>query len=219
MRWRWQLLLCALLLSAGVGSSDPVAAQERLKEFNLDPVGARAAGQASITATRFDIGGVGEIFDGQTRTLARTAAEQAGLPLVPGSAALRDIDDARLAAQHLGYPVLLKAIEGGGGVGTTLVANEEALLASFAQAQDRAARTFGASTLYMERLLEGARHVARDDAHEGPNRLGALQRRGVRLLDVVAELLEGARRAPHDLGTPGIQRDPLARRAREEPDP
>jgi acetyl-CoA carboxylase, biotin carboxylase subunit len=90
---------------------------------------------------------------------ARALAEQAGVPLVPGSGLVADADEAVAAAARVGYPVLVKAAAGGGGRGIRPAANEAALRSVLPAAQREAAASFGSDAVYVERSLSEARHI------------------------------------------------------------
>jgi acetyl-CoA carboxylase biotin carboxylase subunit len=91
---------------------------------------------------------------------ARRIMAAAGVPVVPGSDGTVDsVDAAREVAGRTGYPVMLKASAGGGGIGMVKVSDEAALPAAFASAQRRAQAAFGSGGLFLERYVEGARHV------------------------------------------------------------
>jgi len=91
---------------------------------------------------------------------ARARMARAGVPVVPGSeAGVDSVDSAQAAAARVGYPVILKASGGGGGIGMVRVAEPGALAGAFAAAQRRAQAAFGSSALFVERYLEHARHV------------------------------------------------------------
>jgi acetyl-CoA carboxylase biotin carboxylase subunit len=92
---------------------------------------------------------------------ARAKAEMraAGVPLVPGTEGGVSLDEAGAAAAELGYPVLLKAVAGGGGRGMRLVDLPEELEAAYATAAREAAAGFGDRALYVEKALVPARHV------------------------------------------------------------
>ncbi len=92
---------------------------------------------------------------------ARAKAEMraAGVPLVPGSNGPVSLDAARAVASEVGYPVLLKAAAGGGGKGMRLVGSSEALASSYSAASAEAEAAFGDGSLYVERVIERARHV------------------------------------------------------------
>jgi acetyl-CoA carboxylase biotin carboxylase subunit len=91
---------------------------------------------------------------------ARRIMAAAGVPVVPGSDGPVDsVDAAREGAGRTGYPVMLKASAGGGGIGMVKVSDEAALPSAFASAQRRAQAAFGSGGLFLERYVEGARHV------------------------------------------------------------
>ena len=91
---------------------------------------------------------------------ARRLMAAAGVPVVPGSDGPVDsVDAAREIAARAGYPVMLKASAGGGGIGMVKVADEAGLPAAFASAQRRAQAAFGSAGLFLERYVERARHV------------------------------------------------------------
>jgi acetyl/propionyl-CoA carboxylase alpha subunit len=95
-----------------------------------------------------------------TKLGARALMEKAGVPVVPGSrSGVRD--DAGLAeeARRLGFPLLVKASAGGGGKGMSRVDRAEDLSAALEEGRHLAAAAFGDGTVYLERLLEGCRHV------------------------------------------------------------
>jgi acetyl-CoA carboxylase biotin carboxylase subunit len=95
-----------------------------------------------------------------SKTAARRLAEAAGVPVVPG-AVPDDQSDAALiaAAGRIGFPLLLKPSEGGGGIGMKAVHAAGELPAAIAQARREAEAAFGDGTLYVERLVARPRHV------------------------------------------------------------
>jgi acetyl-CoA carboxylase, biotin carboxylase subunit len=91
---------------------------------------------------------------------AKAAAKELGIPTVPGSeGALSDIAQAIDAAREIGYPVLLKAVSGGGGRGMKLAHNHADLKAVLPLARAEAHAAFGDSSVYMERFLDRPRHI------------------------------------------------------------
>jgi acetyl-CoA carboxylase biotin carboxylase subunit len=95
-----------------------------------------------------------------SKTEARRLAVNAGVPVVPGTTeALRDVSDARETARSFGYPVLLKAAAGGGGKGMRIVRQESDLAGSLEAAQREARNAFGDDAIYVEKYIEGPRHV------------------------------------------------------------
>ena len=91
---------------------------------------------------------------------ARQLAAEAGIPVVPG-ATPADQSDATIAeaARRIGFPILIKPSEGGGGIGMKAVLDEPSLMGAIAQARREAVAAFGDGTLYLERLIERPRHV------------------------------------------------------------
>ncbi len=89
---------------------------------------------------------------------ARELMGQAGVPLVPGGSA-PDLESAKLMAASVGYPVLLKAAQGGGGKGMRLVEDEAGLGGAYEQARSEASRAFGSDTVYVEKAVLRPRHV------------------------------------------------------------
>ena len=91
---------------------------------------------------------------------ARELARKADVPLLPGSdGAVRDEAEARSVADTLGYPVLLKASLGGGGRGIRIVWDVDSLATAVRTCQSEAAAAFGSSEIYLERYVDGSRHV------------------------------------------------------------
>jgi len=94
------------------------------------------------------------------KTEARRLMAAAGVPIVPGSPGpVAAADAARTAAEAVGFPLVLKAAGGGGGIGMARVARPEDLAAAFSTATRRAEAAFGNGALYLERFLERPRHV------------------------------------------------------------
>lgn len=95
-----------------------------------------------------------------SKTAAKRAVEAAGVPTVPGYAG--DAQDARTMqreAARIGYPVLIKAAGGGGGKGMRAVRAKDELAEALAAAQREALAAFGDATVFLEKLVEGPRHV------------------------------------------------------------
>ena len=91
---------------------------------------------------------------------ARAAAVEAGLAVAAGSdGAVESLEDARLAADRAGYPVMLKAVAGGGGIGMAVVRDASGLEAAFGSVTSRAASVFGDSRVIVERFIERSRHI------------------------------------------------------------
>jgi acetyl-CoA carboxylase biotin carboxylase subunit len=91
---------------------------------------------------------------------ARNLMEQAGVPVSAGTREpVADVAAALAAAEQIGYPVMIKASAGGGGIGMTVARDPDQLAAGFETARTRAERFFGNSDILLERYVERARHV------------------------------------------------------------
>ena len=91
---------------------------------------------------------------------ARAAVAEAGVPIAPGTdGPLAETDDPRRAAEQIGYPIMVKASAGGGGIGMQKVDTPEHLEAAVATARQRAQAAFGDGAVFLERFLDGPRHV------------------------------------------------------------
>ena len=90
---------------------------------------------------------------------AREKMAQANVPLVPGTPKDMSDDDLMAESAKIGYPLLVKAAAGGGGTGMRPVYKPEDLVASLRSARNEAQAAFGDGRVYLERMLEGARHV------------------------------------------------------------
>lgn len=95
-----------------------------------------------------------------SKTAARQLAARAGVPMVSGTKdPIESLDDARGIAKGLGYPVLLKAVSGGGGKGMRMVAAEAEMAAAWRDAGSEALNAFGDARLYLEKYVERPRHI------------------------------------------------------------
>jgi len=155
------------------------------------------------------------------KTPAKRAMAAAGLSLIPGSdGVLRDAAHAREVAEAVGYPVLLKAESGGGGRGMRVARAADEVEAAYADARAEARAAFGDARIYLERLIEGGRHVEIQvlaDRHGNVIHLGerdcTVQRNHQKLIEespapVLAEAerercLAAAVRATRDIGYVG----------------
>ena len=91
---------------------------------------------------------------------ARRRMSEAGVPIVPGSeGAVGSLESAMSIGERIGYPLMLKAGAGGGGIGMVRVADAGALPAAWASAQRRAQAAFGSGALFVERYVTEPRHV------------------------------------------------------------
>jgi len=91
---------------------------------------------------------------------ARQAMADAGMPVIPGSeGVVPDEEAARKAAKEIGYPLMIKAAEGGGGRGMRMVTGAGELISAFQTARNEAGQAFGCPDVYFERLIERPRHI------------------------------------------------------------
>ncbi|HEX4833024.1 MAG TPA: acetyl-CoA carboxylase biotin carboxylase subunit [Trebonia sp.] len=94
------------------------------------------------------------------KSTARRLMRDAGLPLLPGSIEpVATLAQARLLAAEVGYPIIVKAVAGGGGKGMEIVAGPHDLAPAYRRATAAARAVFGDDRIYLERYLDGARHV------------------------------------------------------------
>ncbi|NGQ94711.1 acetyl-CoA carboxylase biotin carboxylase subunit [Brevibacillus sp. SYP-B805] len=94
------------------------------------------------------------------KSTAKDTMKKAGVPTVPGTDGLiEDIADAIRTANEIGYPVMVKATAGGGGRGMRVAVNDEDLEKAIRQAQNEAKTAFGNPGVYLEKFVEGPRHV------------------------------------------------------------
>lgn len=95
-----------------------------------------------------------------SKTEARRIAKRGGAPIVPGTnEGLESAGEALRFAREAGFPVMLKAVAGGGGKGMRRIDHEGTFDASFEAASSEALRSFGDGRVYVEKLVENARHV------------------------------------------------------------
>ncbi len=91
---------------------------------------------------------------------ARAMARHVGVPVAPGSEApLRSLDEAQALADEIGYPIMIKAVAGGGGRGMRVVRGREEVARAYGICQSEAQAAFGSSLLYLEKFVEEARHI------------------------------------------------------------
>jgi acetyl-CoA/propionyl-CoA/long-chain acyl-CoA carboxylase, biotin carboxylase, biotin carboxyl carrier protein len=153
-----------------------------------NPEFARACAAAGLTF----IGPPPEAMEAMaSKTAARQAMTAAGVPIVPGvTEAVASLDDARWAADEIGYPVAVKAAAGGGGKGIKPAANADELERAFESAQREGKAYFADDAVYLERYLERPRHVEVQvlaDLHGNVIHLGerdcSVQRRHQKILE------------------------------------
>ncbi|GCE10464.1 acetyl-CoA carboxylase biotin carboxylase subunit [Tengunoibacter tsumagoiensis] len=90
---------------------------------------------------------------------ARQAMVEAGLPMLPGTPVLHTVAEAQEAAKEIGYPLMLKAVAGGGGRGIRLINHPDELERVFTVAQNEVREAFHDDGIYFERYLARARHI------------------------------------------------------------
>jgi len=125
------------------------------------------------------------------KSKAKDVMIAAGVPVVPGSdGAIDDIADAKERAKEVGYPVILKAAQGGGGRGMRVVEEESYLENAFLAAESEAVTAFGDGTIYMEKFIKDPRHIEVQimaDAHGNVLHIGerdcSMQRRHQKLIE------------------------------------
>jgi acetyl-CoA carboxylase biotin carboxylase subunit len=130
------------------------------------------------------------------KATARQTMKKAKVPILPGSdGAIEDVDAALEWAQSVGYPVMLKAVAGGGGRGMRIVRSKEELPALFQSASHEALNAFSNGALYMEKFIERPRHIEFQvlaDEHGNVMSLGerecSIQRRHQKLIEEAPSL-------------------------------
>ena len=91
---------------------------------------------------------------------SRRLAVRAGVPIPPGSDGLvEDEDAARKIARNIGYPVMIKAVDGGGGRGMRVAHNDASLINNYHTARTEAEKSFGNSDVYIEKFIENPHHI------------------------------------------------------------
>jgi urea carboxylase len=150
-----------------------------------------------------------QIRDFGRKHTARALARQEGIPVLPGSELLADVDDARRCAATIGYPVLLKSTAGGGGIGMRRCEGDSALVEAYGSVEHLARSAFGDGGLYLEKYVRVARHLEVQIFGDGRGNLVAFgerdcsaQRRHQKVLEETPApgLSDGARRELSDHG-------------------
>jgi len=124
------------------------------------------------------------------KVAARDTMRGSGIPIVPGSDALQSVDEATTLAAQIGFPVLIKASAGGGGIGMQIAQDADELQAKFETAQSTALRAFGDATIYLEKYVTDPRHIEIQimaDSHGNVVHLGerecSIQRRHQKVIE------------------------------------
>jgi acetyl-CoA carboxylase, biotin carboxylase subunit len=139
-----------------------------------------------------------------SKTAARQLAREVGVPTVPGTLdPLANANDGLSAAKGIGFPIVLKAVAGGGGKGMRTVEREDDLAAAFRDASSEAQNAFGDGRLYLEKYLNHPRHIeiqVLGDQHGNMIYLGerecSVQRRHQKVIE----------EAPSPIMTPSLRR-------------
>ncbi len=90
---------------------------------------------------------------------AKAAADEAGVPGIPGTHGAVDVDGAFEFTQKYGYPVMIKAALGGGGRGMRVARNDDELRDGYARAKSEAIGAFGSGEIYVEKYIENPKHI------------------------------------------------------------
>ena len=93
------------------------------------------------------------------KTTIKNLMEEAGLDVIKGTDVLTSVDEARAAAERIGYPVMLKARSGGGGRGIRLVESESEMESNYMTAVSEGEAAFGDGAVYMEKYVYPAKHI------------------------------------------------------------
>ena len=134
---------------------------------------------------------------------AKAQMETFNVPCVPGSyGEVKDVDDAYITAKKIGFPVLLKAAAGGGGIGMKIVSSDDQLETMFLQAKSEAKKSFNDDTIYMEKYLEKPRHIEIQIFGDGKGKAVHLGERDCSLQRRHQKVLE-------ETPSPGVTRDEI----------
>lgn len=93
------------------------------------------------------------------KAVLKELMSDAGLTVIPGTKAVESLEEAKQAAERIGYPVMLKACAGGGGRGIRLIQSEDDIYDAYMQATAEAASAFGDGSVYLEKYIYPARHI------------------------------------------------------------
>ncbi len=168
-----------------------------------------------------------------SKHVARELAARAGVPLVPGSGLLADVDAARRAAEAIGFPLMFKASAGGGGIGLRRCDGPDEIESAFDSVRRLAAANFGDAAVFAERFVERARHIEVQIAGDGlgtvvdlGERDCSVQRRHQKVMEEapapgiserLRERLRGERAGARRIGRLPIGRHRRVRRRRRHP--
>ncbi len=127
---------------------------------------------------------------------ARNIAKEIGIPLLPGTPPLSNLEEAVKCAKEIGFPVMIKAVAGGGGRGLRVCYDEESLRRQISIAMSEAKKAFGDERVFVEKFLERPHHIEIQivaDKHGNTIHLGerdcSIQRRHQKLIEIAPSLL------------------------------
>ncbi|GAA4604975.1 urea carboxylase [Actinoplanes octamycinicus] len=153
-------------LSTGAGAVHP--GYGFLSEDAAFATAVEAAGLAFVGPTPAQLTAFG------AKHTARDLARTAGVPMIEGTGLLSGLDEALAAAETIGYPVMLKATGGGGGIGMQACHNAAELASAFDRVERLAVANFGSGGVFLERFVQHARHVEVQVFGDGAGRVVAL---------------------------------------------
>ncbi|MBI5469572.1 MAG: acetyl-CoA carboxylase biotin carboxylase subunit, partial [Deltaproteobacteria bacterium] len=131
------------------------------------------------------------------KVMARKMMMKAGVPILPGTEdSIKDVEEAVVYAEKIGYPVMIKASGGGGGRGLRVAYNRKELIESISTARKESAAAFGVSEVFLEKFLEKPHHIEFQilaDKHGNVVHLGerdcSIQRRHQKLIEITPSLI------------------------------
>jgi acetyl-CoA carboxylase, biotin carboxylase subunit len=139
-----------------------------------------------------------------SKTAARQLAARIGVPMVPGTKEpIENLNDAGTIARSIGYPVLLKAVAGGGGKGMRLVSEESEMAPAWRDAASEAQNAFGDARLYLEKYVDRPRHIEIQILGDSQGRLVHL---GERECSVQRRHQKVIEESPSPIMTPDLRR-------------
>lgn len=144
----------AILTAAEITGADAIHPGYGFLSESPDFADACRAAGVTLIGPPADV--MAELGDKQS---ARTLMAKAGLPLLPGSLDALEFDEAQALADRIGYPVIIKAVAGGGGRGMAVVHDGADFARAYRDTRATARMLFGDSRVYVERYLDRARHV------------------------------------------------------------
>ncbi len=139
-----------------------------------NPAFAQAVSDAGLVFVGPDADAISSLGD---KVAARRIAQAAGVPTVPGSDGLvHDLDAARVVVEAIGFPLMIKAAAGGGGRGIRIAHDMAEFEKGFPQAAAEAKAAFGDGGLYIEKVIDPARHVEVQILGDGSNFVHCFER-------------------------------------------